>query len=81
MLVPLVSPTDFHHPYSHEPVGPFCGSAYLIGLFTLQVICILGETLEPFDDDGKIPVYGFGDSVTKDKDVFPIKPEASIVLI
>ncbi|XP_052764720.1 copine family protein 1-like [Mya arenaria] len=38
-----------------------------------EVICILGETLEPFDDDGIIPAYGFGDRTVKDKSVFPIK--------
>ena len=32
---------------------------------------ILGETLEPFDDDDYIPAYGFGDISTRDKDVFP----------
>ena len=25
-----------------------------------QVISIIGKTLQPFDDDNKIPVYGFG---------------------
>lgn len=40
-----------------------------------QIISILGETLEPFDDDGIIPAYGFGDYVTKDKDIFPLKKE------
>ncbi|XP_052764517.1 uncharacterized protein LOC128206227 [Mya arenaria] len=38
-----------------------------------EVICILGETLEPFDDDGIIPAYGFGDRTVKDKGVFPLK--------
>lgn len=38
-----------------------------------QVICILGETLEPFDEDGIIPVYGFGDFKTKDKTIFELK--------
>ncbi|WAR17346.1 CPNA2-like protein, partial [Mya arenaria] len=37
------------------------------------VICILGETLASFDDDGMIPVYGLGDSKVKDKGVFPLK--------
>lgn len=43
-------------------------------LFIFQVICILGETLEPFDEDGIIPVYGFGDFTTKDKSVFELRP-------
>ena len=37
-----------------------------------KVISILGQTLEPFDEDRLIPAYGFGDSVTKDTDVFPL---------
>ncbi|XP_053381711.1 copine family protein 1-like [Mercenaria mercenaria] len=40
-----------------------------------EVICILGETLEPLDDDGIIHAYGFGDRKTKDKKTFPLKPQ------
>ncbi|XP_052782051.1 copine family protein 1-like isoform X2 [Mya arenaria] len=40
-----------------------------------EVICIMGETLEPLDDDGIIPVYGFGDRVVKDIGIFPLKKE------
>jgi len=36
-----------------------------------EVIDIIGKTLEPFDDDKLIPVFGFGDSRTTDKAVFP----------
>lgn len=36
-----------------------------------RVISILGRTLEIFDDDSLIPVYGFGDVITKNKSVFP----------
>ena len=36
-----------------------------------KVIKIIGKTLEPFDDDNEIPVYGFGDKTTGDTDVFP----------
>ncbi|KAL4222004.1 hypothetical protein ACF0H5_018050 [Mactra antiquata] len=40
-----------------------------------EVICIMGETLEPLDDDGMIPTYGFGDRVVKDRGIFPLKKE------
>ncbi|WAR17408.1 CPNA2-like protein [Mya arenaria] len=46
-----------------------------------EVICILGETLEPLDDDGIIPAYGFGDRKVKDKGVFPLKAEYHILVI
>ncbi|KAK3576002.1 hypothetical protein CHS0354_007540 [Potamilus streckersoni] len=39
------------------------------------VIVTIGETLQDLDDDGIIPVYGFGDEDTKDKSVFPLKSE------
>lgn len=35
-----------------------------------KVVSIIGQTLEPFDDDNLIPTYGFGDSTTNDEDVF-----------
>jgi hypothetical protein len=40
-----------------------------------QVIHIIGNTLAPFDDDNLIPAYGFGDSTTTDKAVFPFFPD------
>jgi hypothetical protein len=40
-----------------------------------EAIQIIGKTLEPFDDDKLIPVFGFGDSRTSDKAVFPFYPD------
>mmetsp|Transcript_45211 Transcript_45211/g.90688 ORF Transcript_45211/g.90688 Transcript_45211/m.90688 type:complete len:273 (+) Transcript_45211:83-901(+) len=40
-----------------------------------RVISIVGRTLEAFDDDKMIPSFGFGDSYTKDKSVFPFYPD------
>lgn len=47
------------HEISEETVNPY-----------QQVIQILGETLEAFDDDGFIPTFGFGDIRTKDQGIF-----------
>lgn len=44
-----------------------------------QVICILGETLQPLDEDGLIPAYGFGDAKTKGDSIFPLKDYVSII--
>ncbi|KAH7822989.1 putative copine family protein 1 [Monocercomonoides exilis] len=41
----------------------------------VEVIEILGETMEDFDDDHIIPTYGFGDSYTSDKACFPFFPD------
>ncbi|XP_052761340.1 copine family protein 1-like [Mya arenaria] len=38
-----------------------------------EVIQILGQTLEYFDDDNYIPSYGFGDITTKDQGIFALK--------
>ena len=42
-----------------------------------RVIWIIGKTLAPFDSDNKIPCFGFGDSVTTDRSVFPFKMDSS----
>lgn len=36
-----------------------------------SVISMLGATLEYFDDDKKIPTFGFGDTTTTDQSCFP----------
>lgn len=40
-----------------------------------EVMSTLGETLEPFDADGEIPAFGFGDLQTKDHGVFELKKD------
>ncbi|XP_069136412.1 uncharacterized protein [Argopecten irradians] len=40
-----------------------------------KVISIIGQTLEPFDEDNIIPAYGFGDSVSLGDKVFPLFTE------
>lgn len=52
------------HDISSDKVNPY-----------QEVICILGETLEPLDDDGIIPAFGFGDRRVKDQGIFPLKVE------
>eukprot|EP01106_Pelomyxa_sp_JSP_P012746 TRINITY_DN361_c0_g1_i1.p1 TRINITY_DN361_c0_g1~~TRINITY_DN361_c0_g1_i1.p1 ORF type:complete len:250 (+),score=36.34 TRINITY_DN361_c0_g1_i1:42-791(+) len=40
-----------------------------------RVIDIVGRTLAPFDSDGLIPTYGFGDVSTQGTSVFPFFPD------
>ncbi len=41
-----------------------------------RVIRIVGSTLEKFDDDKLIPVFGFGDQSTTGNRVFPFYPDS-----
>ena len=41
-----------------------------------RVMDVMCRTLEPFDDDKLIPVFGFGDVTTSDKGVFPFFPDS-----
>ena len=68
-----------------EKVDERCGrrgSMHHLGLFKdnpyQKVISILGQTLEPLDDDNLIPAFGFGDLKTKDKDVFSLSGRYNI---
>ncbi|XP_067658896.1 uncharacterized protein [Haliotis asinina] len=40
-----------------------------------KVIQVLGETLEPFDNEGVMPAFGFGDMTTRDHGIFPLRPD------
>ena len=44
------------------------------------MICILGETLEPLDDDGMIPSFGFGGTIDEEQGLFPLKKEVIILV-
>jgi E3 ubiquitin-protein ligase RGLG len=37
----------------------------------IQATEVIGKVLAQYDDDNQIPVYGFGDSTTLDRGVFP----------
>lgn len=45
------------------------------------MICILGEILEFFDDDGKIFVFGFGDVLIRDRVVFFFRVEVGLFFL
>ena len=42
-----------------------------------EAMSIISRTLEPFDADHQIPVYGFGDITTTDQKVFSLKENES----
>ncbi|XP_070573306.1 uncharacterized protein [Ptychodera flava] len=42
-----------------------------------KVISIIGGTLEKLDSDSLIPAYGFGDTVTKNTGIFPLRPDGA----
>ena len=44
-----------------------------------RVISIIGKTLAHFDDDGIIPAFGFGDTVTRATGCFPFYPDRDCV--
>ncbi len=41
----------------------------------MSAITAIGKVLSGYDDDNLIPVFGFGDSTTKDRSVFPFFPD------
>jgi E3 ubiquitin-protein ligase RGLG len=41
----------------------------------MTVISCIGKALSAYDDDNLIPVFGFGDSTTTDRSVFPFFPD------
>jgi len=72
----LVMCVDFTKSNTYNGIETFNGkSLHHLSQDTMnpyeQAISVIGKTLEPFDDDNQIPAYGFGDSTTKDKSVFP----------
>jgi len=62
---------SFNQNCLHKLIGTKVSNPYQ------KVIWILGQTLAPFDDDNQIPAYGFGDTDTKDRSVFPFKYDGS----
>lgn len=72
----LIIGIDFTKSNTWQGGPPFYPNSCLHALNPLpnpyqQVLSIMCNTLAPFDDDQLIPAYGFGDSQTTDKSVFP----------
>lgn len=61
--------------YHGTPLHHFDPSDSTVTNPYLSVIEIVGKTLAAFDDDQVIPVFGFGDSTTGDRTVFPFWPD------
>ncbi|XP_002734215.1 uncharacterized protein LOC100378961 [Saccoglossus kowalevskii] len=55
---------SLHHVSGNKIVNPY-----------QKVIAIIGGTLEKFDSDNLIPVYGFGDTESKNVSIFPVKKD------
>ncbi|GAB5360033.1 hypothetical protein AAMO2058_000592700 [Amorphochlora amoebiformis] len=53
------------------PGGSIFGNQAVMNPYQ-AVIDMIGRTLEKFDDDSRIPVFGFGDAKTQDHSVFPL---------
>ena len=53
----------------HDTSNPNIPNPYM------RVMDIMGRALAPYDDDGLIPVYGFGDIKTGDKAIFDLSRE------
>jgi hypothetical protein len=73
----LVVAIDFTKSNTWQGGLPFYQEQCLHSMFPYpnpyqQVLDIMCRALRPFDDDGFIPAYGFGDATTKDKAVFPL---------
>lgn len=56
--------------YIHPHLASFCGKLPELNPYQ-QVLSIMCEALKPFDSDGKIDAYGYGDIDTQGRAVFP----------
>ncbi len=61
--------TEYH--FSLSKSKSFTKNVTIWHLYYLKVITSVGSALAQFDDDNRIPVYGFGDANTTNKSVFP----------